>query len=228
MISTIIPCYNAARHLAAAIESVLAQTVRPDEVIIVNDGSTDGSDRLAARFGGCVRVISQRKLGVSSARNAGLDAARGDLITFLDADDLWPEHSLASRLAMLAPDVGMVAGKMESFMSDELTNKERSTMRLADVAFGRVAGALLVRRTVFDTVGGFNAGFSMGETLDWVARASAADTPTAWADCVVLLRRVHANNTVHRSAELKREYVRVLRASLARRRAHDLAVEGGS
>jgi glycosyltransferase involved in cell wall biosynthesis len=95
-VSIVIPCFNHARFLDEAVQSALAQTCRPLEVIVVNDGSTDGSGDLARRMAG-VRVIDQDKQGLSAARNAGLAAARGDIVIFLDADDrLRPQAASAA------------------------------------------------------------------------------------------------------------------------------------
>ncbi len=88
-ISVVIPCHNAAPFLRATIESILQQTRPATEVIVVDDGSTDDSARIAASFGPPVRVIRQENRGESAARNRGIEAATGDWVAFLDADDLW-------------------------------------------------------------------------------------------------------------------------------------------
>src|SRR5271157_3647324 len=88
MISVIIPCYNAEPFLAEAIVSVLKQTCPVGEILVVDDGSTDRSAEIARSYG--ARVISMgRNSGHAAARNAGVDAARGDLLAWLDADDYW-------------------------------------------------------------------------------------------------------------------------------------------
>lgn len=88
-ISVVIPCYNAAAFLRATIESILGQTQPVLEVIVVDDGSTDDSANIAESFGPPVRVIRQPNQGESAARNRGIEAAGGDWVAFLDADDLW-------------------------------------------------------------------------------------------------------------------------------------------
>src|SRR5690606_3582246 len=98
-VSVIIPAYNAGRWLADAVNSVLAQTFGDWEVIIVNDGSTDNTSEIARNFADSrIRVIDQRNAGVSAARNAGLDAALGSFITFLDADDALLPACLSMKL----------------------------------------------------------------------------------------------------------------------------------
>src|SRR5436190_9496549 len=89
LISCIVPVFNGDRYLAETLDSILAQTHRPIEIIVVDDGSTDGTSAIAAEYGEKIRYIRQENSGVASARNLGLQSARGDFIAFLDADDLW-------------------------------------------------------------------------------------------------------------------------------------------
>src|SRR3972149_3633636 len=88
-VSVVIPCYNGAVYLHETIESALAQTHSPLEVLVIDDGSTDDSAAIADSFGSPVRVIRQTNQGESVARNRGIDEARGDWIAFLDSDDVW-------------------------------------------------------------------------------------------------------------------------------------------
>lgn len=111
-VSVIIPCYNRRAFLGAALESVLQQTEPVGEVLVVDDGSSDGSAELADEFsrrtGGQVRVIRQANGGVSKARNRGLDEARGQYLAFLDADDLWHPDKTRQQLALLEEKPGTV------------------------------------------------------------------------------------------------------------------------
>ena len=90
-ISVIIPAYNAEATIADCLESVVRQTVRPFEVVLVDDGSTDHTRREAAKFEAklTLRIVSQSNSGLGKARNAGMAAATGDAYAFLDADDMW-------------------------------------------------------------------------------------------------------------------------------------------
>lgn len=117
-ISVVIPCYNAAPFLAAAIDSTLGQTSPPLEVIVVDDGSTDDSARIAQEYGPPVRVIRQTNQGESAARNRGIAAARGDWVAFLDADDLWVPTKLERQIDAIrgaAPEVVCVYGDLAVF-----------------------------------------------------------------------------------------------------------------
>lgn len=113
--SVIIASYNAARHLPMAITSVLGQTCSDWEMIVVNDGSTDGTAGvLDALDDPRIRVIHQTNAGVSAARNAGLEAARSKYVTFLDADDTLPPGALAVRVRFLDahPEIDIVNGSV--------------------------------------------------------------------------------------------------------------------
>ena len=93
-ISVVIPLYNKRTSVIRALNSVLSQTIQPEEIIVVNDGSTDGSEQLVNELNHpLVRLINQPNAGVSAARNRGIKEAKGDWIAFLDADDEWmPEY----------------------------------------------------------------------------------------------------------------------------------------
>ena len=100
-VSVVIPTYNRAELLELTIQSILGQTLRPLEIIIVDDGSTDNTAEVCARYGPIVRYMCQRNGGVSAARNAGIRAARGEWIAFCDSDDLWVDNKLELQLAAI-------------------------------------------------------------------------------------------------------------------------------
>ena len=110
MVSVIIPSYNRSRLCRQAVSSVLSQTYANVEVIVVDDGSTDDTEQVISGMDERVRYIRQENAGVSAARNRGLEAARGELIAFLDSDDLWLPWKLEAQVGLLEafPDVGMV------------------------------------------------------------------------------------------------------------------------
>jgi glycosyltransferase involved in cell wall biosynthesis len=109
LISVVIPAYNAAKHVADSVTSALRQTLQPFEVLVIDDGSTDGTAAAAEKAG--ARVITQKNMGVSSARNRGITEAKGDWIAFLDADDRWLPEKLRKQADALGahPDAVLAA-----------------------------------------------------------------------------------------------------------------------
>jgi glycosyltransferase involved in cell wall biosynthesis len=118
-ITAAIPVYNGEPFLAEAIESVLAQTFRPSEVLVIDDGSTDGSAAVARRYPE-VRYVHQENRGDAGARNAAIEHAQGDYIAFLDADDVWKPRKLELQVErfLAVPDLGMVYTGVEVVKHD--------------------------------------------------------------------------------------------------------------
>lgn len=104
-VSVIVPSYNCSRFLAEAIDSILAQTAEPEQIVIVDDGSTDDTELVVRRFKDArIEYIKQAHAGVAAARNAGLNAARGEFVTFLNADDRWGPEFIERMHGFLAED----------------------------------------------------------------------------------------------------------------------------
>lgn len=220
-VTVVIPCHNYARFLPEALSSVFAQSCPPAEVIVVDDGSTDESAEVAAGFDARVQVILQAQQGISGARNTGIRAARGELIAFIDADDLWPVDSLAVRLEAMAsqPEVDCVFGQLSHFICPRASDEVRSRLFCPPgVASARMAGTMLARRALFDTIGLFDTGLRTGEMIDWTSRLLAAGSIVASIEECVLERRIHGANTVLNTPDSRSDYLRALRAKLDRNR----------
>jgi glycosyltransferase involved in cell wall biosynthesis len=221
LVSTIIPVYNAEEYLAAAIESILAQSYRPLEIIVVDDGSTDGSAAVARQFA-AVRYYHQSNMGQGAARNRGLELANGPYLAFLDADDLWAEDKLVKQMDVLAarPEVDMVLGHATQFRSPELASSDgRAAPHQEQALPCHLPGAMLIRRRAFDRVGPFDARLRVAEPVDWFARAREVGVRMVMLPDIVLKRRLHDDNLGVRERRSQLEYVRVLKRSLDRRRA---------
>lgn len=222
LISVIIPVYNAERYLAEAIESVLAQTRPPDEIIVVDDGSTDESARVTRRFAKPVLYRHQFHNGAGAARNLGVTQAQGEWLTFLDADDLWLPDKLARQIALLKsdPDLEMVFGGVEQFVSPDLDETQCACLRRISPAVKGylAAGTLLIRRAAFERVGHFSTALRVGEFIDWYARAEEMGLKSGIVSEIVMRRRIHANNLMRREDNIGRDYARILKTTLDRRR----------
>ena len=220
LVSVIIPVYNGARYLRAALESVFAQTYRPFEVIVVDDGSTDDSGAIAQGFPD-VHYIREANQGVAAARNKGIEAARGEFFAFLDQDDLWTPEKLKLQIKYLLsnPDLGYTLTHQQFFLEPGATlpawfRKEL----LSTVHTGWVLGTLVVRRTVFEQVGNFAEGYAAANDSDWFFRAKAAGVPMAVVPELLLLKRIHDSNESGRAKEVLSELLKVVKSSLDRQR----------
>ncbi len=200
-ISCIVPVYNGARFLGEALESIRAQSLQPTEIIVVDDGSTDDTARVAHAYSGRLTYRYQSNAGPASARNHGIRIATGDYLAFLDADDLWRADKL--ELQMLALDRNPMAGYcityLQNFWTDELKH-ERDRMR--DHGFARpmpgyVCQCLLARRGVFDIVGRFDETKRLGEDQDWYLRAERAGVRTEVITEPLVQRRIHGKNMTY-------------------------------
>jgi len=217
LVSAVIPVFNGETFLAEAIESILAQSYRRIEVIIVDDGSTDGGAKVAQRYP--VRCFFQQHLGQAAARNFGIRQARGEFLSFLDADDVWMPEKTTRQMELLAarPELEAVFGWMEQFISGEA--KPVKIRFAGTVLNGIHPGAMLIRSASFARIGLFATGWQIGEFLDWYARATEAGLVSAVLPEVVVRRRIHDNNSMRGEQVDKADYARVLKAALDRRRA---------
>ncbi|WP_144776638.1 glycosyltransferase family 2 protein [Marinobacter maritimus] len=205
LVSVIIPVYNREHLVSQAIESVLAQTYKPVEIILINDGSTDGSlsvlRRFEALFPQQVRVIDQPNQGQILARNNGIQAARGEYIAFLDSDDLWLENKLERQIPLFEPGVGLV------YSGTEVIDEEGHTIRVesADVTItGNIypqlliknrmtGGTVVVSAEALKHVGAFSTDFKAAENWDLWLRISKVYSARAVRD-PLLRYRVHDGN----------------------------------
>ncbi len=212
LVSVVIPARNAARFLEEALASALAQEGGPVEAIVVDDGSTDGTAEIAERMG--VRVLRREHGGIGAARNRGVEAARGELLAFLDADDVWPEGKLAAQRRALEADAGvdMVFGQAVEFGGEGGESAPEAAM---------LPGTALIRMESFWRVGLFREDVKVGEFIDWMVRAREAGLRMKMLEGVCLRRRLHEENT-GRTAANRLDYTMVVRAALQRRRGRSV------
>jgi glycosyltransferase involved in cell wall biosynthesis len=187
-VSVVIPAYNAAWCLARAIDSVLAQTHRDFELLVVDDGSTDATAELVQRYGAGVRLVRKPNGGLSSARNAGIREARGAYVAFLDADDRWLPDKLKRQVAWMREHPRAVFCSTAARVVDargETTGEWRcggctgSTLEAIFATNAHVAGsgsAVLARREVLLASGGFDESLPSLEDIDmWMRLAARGD-----------------------------------------------------
>jgi glycosyltransferase involved in cell wall biosynthesis len=196
LVSAVIPVFNGARFLEEALRSAVQQDYRPLEIIVVDDGSTDGSAAIARSFAE-VTYLRQENRGVAAARNAGVAAGRGEIIAFLDQDDRWRPGKLAAQVAYLEahPEVGIVLARMRAFLEpgSEPPSWFRPSLLEKDVD-GLTPGTYVVRRRLFESVGPFNEDFATASDSDWLLRARRAGETLPVVPEVLLDYRVHSTN----------------------------------
>ena len=226
LVSVIIPVYNYDRYLAEAIESVLNQTYRNLEVIVVDDGSTDNSGEVARGFAdNGVRYCLQVNAGIGPARNKGVELAQGEFIAFLDADDRWPEEKIELQLRAFEndPALEMVFGQAVQLHNgpEWEAGVKLKKLPVAGMVPGLVPGTMLIKRDAFLRVGKFPGGLKVGEFIDWYARAVELHVRLLVLPDLFLWRRIHDSNQGVRERQSVSDYARVLKAKLDRKRAEE-------
>ncbi len=218
-VAVVIPARNAGAFLAQALDSVFAQDVHPAEVVVVDDGSTDDTRAVAEGYGRGVQCLPASGAGSARARNLGLAATRGNLIAFLDADDIWVPEKTSRQLALLDahPDLGMVFSDMRAFEGDRRAEttyfQERgfdgsctaSSVFLYDIVS---TPTVILRRQVLTACGGFDEALGVGQDTDLWFRIALNHRFAAIAEPLVL-RRFHASNITKDRRRLAEAVVRI-------------------
>jgi glycosyltransferase involved in cell wall biosynthesis len=220
-VSVVIPVYDTERYIAEAIDSVLAQVEPDDEIIIVDDGSTDRTAAILAGFGLRIVMVRQAHAGPAAALNAGIARATGALIAFNDADDLWMPGKLARQRTVLHQDgdIDAVFGQAQQFRSPDWRPTDDRDADERPTQAGVHRAAMLIRRGAFDRIGAFDASLQVADFIDWYGRAMQGGLCSLILPDLVLRRRLHATNTgrIHRDAQ-RGEDMLVLKRLLDRRR----------
>jgi glycosyltransferase involved in cell wall biosynthesis len=218
-VSVIIPAHDAARFIEAAVRSTLDQSVPPARVIVVDDGSTDGTADLAEAVDPRVTVIRREWHGVGPTRNAGVEAAETELVAFCDADDLWLPHKLERQLAALdrEPDLDAVFCLIDEFL-DGVEPGAGGVRPPRTGAAASLATCALLRAPVIDRVGHFPE-VQVGDWVGWWARARALGVTEHVVPEVLVRRRIHGGNNSLTSSKGGQTFLDIARRHLEQRRA---------
>lgn len=208
-VSVVIPVFNGKEFLGEAVQSVLSQTRPPDEVVIVNDGSTDDTPAIIDGFGSTVRRIDTRNVGAPAAFNVGLERATGDWIASIDADDLWTADKLRIQCAAAEQNVPLIFGLAVNFHADG---------RAEAAIPGYSRGTMLAERSMFERVGPLDPELRRGDFVDWIARARDLGERHVMLPVIFLRRRLHETNMGRRDRNLRSDYALVAKRALDRRR----------
>lgn len=223
-VSVVIPAYNYAHFLSTAVDSVLAQTLSPAEVIVVDDGSTDGTAEVCARYTDPrVRYVHQANAGLSAARNTGLREARSAFVAFLDADDRWEPGLLATvmdQFNQLSPDfaaVGTATARMDS-EGRPLPASRHFFLRTGELTVETfclrnrpLSSSVVIKRHVFEECGGFDCGLRSAEDRDMWIRLTARGHRFFYLEEPLALIRRHPQNMSKNAPRMKRNSGLVLR-----------------
>jgi glycosyltransferase involved in cell wall biosynthesis len=223
-----IGAYNAAAYLRDAIDSVLAQTYQPIELIVVDDGSQDDTGAIARSYGDPVRALTQPNGGMAAARNRAVAEAAGAYFAFLDADDRFCRDKIERQLSFFEGDADLdaVFGHVREFVSPDLDAATTLLLRApVDDAPWPTPNLMLVKRDAFFRVGLFSTHLKVGIGVDWYARAVEHGLKIVVPPIVVLERRLHAENNGIRQRHERPQYLHVLKAALDRRRELDVDQE---
>lgn len=220
-IAAIVTTYNADALVGEAVASILAQTRVPDEIIVIDDGSTDDTAARMATFGPRVQYHFQPNAGSSAARNAGWQRARAEWIAYLDADDLWMPHRFELQEAWLAenPATDAAFGLIQNFIQPGCEDVVDSVAnRIGEWLPGWSPGTVLIRRAILERTGGFKADLRSAEVIDWIIRLREAEVNMAMTEIHALRRRLHrANKGLSKSGG--NPSLRILRELIARNKA---------
>jgi glycosyltransferase involved in cell wall biosynthesis len=215
LVSAVIPNYNYSQYVAEAVESALNQSYDNLEVIVVDDGSTDGSLEVLRTFGDRIIVISQKNAGVSAARNAGVSESSGDYVAFLDSDDVWEPQKIERQVAIFGSSgIGIVHvgvtdidpkgealdqhfNGLEGEVADELLKWERP------VILGGGSGAMVTRKA-FEAAGGFDTNLMTSADWDFYYRICRNNRAAFIAE-PLLRYRLHGNNMHTNVGRMERE-----------------------
>ena len=215
LVSIITPFFNARPYLGEAIQSVLAQRYTPIELLLVDDASSDGSaDSVTGLIAGHenIRLVRlSRNGGQAAARNVALRAARGEFVTFLDADDVMLPDRIAFQVEYLLthPEVDIVIPAAEYMVEPDveppdwlrqhpMANRRRNPM------------TMLARRTIFDRFGLFDPSYRVGEDTAWLLRVAARGVVIAWVDRILTRRRFHGANLTYRTEDMRKAIERTV------------------
>jgi glycosyltransferase involved in cell wall biosynthesis len=220
LVSVVIPVFNGERFLREAVQSVLTQQYSPVEIIIVDDGSTDGTATVARSLPETVRYLHQTNKGPAAARNRGIEHAQGSLIAFADADDLWPAAKLELQLPYLIRDstIEIVMGRVQQVLLSGSVNGQTQAEEVGEPAFSVNLGCTVIRKSVFERAGLFDETMRYSEDVDWFMRAREGGVAIMTIDAVTLFYRQHEQSMTRGKSTSELNVLKALKRSLDRRR----------
>jgi glycosyltransferase involved in cell wall biosynthesis len=226
-VAVIIPVYNGRKYLSETIKSVLNQTSPPAEVLVIDDGSIDGSAEEAQSFGSAVRVIRRQNSGVSASRNYGASLTTAKWLAFMDADDIWEPENLERQAAMItaSPDADVCYTGRKLFVPspesglyiDAAADPMPGPEELSSVLLDRcpfTPSAVTIRRETFLAVGGFNSAFDSVEDWDLWLRLMYHGARFVHCPEPLMKWRVHPESASNNAVSVLRTQLAVVRNTI--------------
>ena len=221
LVSVVVPTLDAARYLEDALDSIESQSYPHREIVLVDGGSSDGTLEIAGRYAD-LRIIYQTGTGLADAWNCGIEGSAGELVAFLDGDDLWEPAKLERQVGVLVAEsaADCAITRMRFALEPGFTIPPGFRPELLDSDHvANMPSALLARRSLFERIGTFDTRWAIASDIDWFARVKDAGLRVELVDEVLVIKRVHDTNlSTLGGAKLNAELVEVLRESVARRR----------
>jgi glycosyltransferase involved in cell wall biosynthesis len=210
LVSVILPVFNGETYIAEAIASVIAQDYRPLELIVIDDGSSDRTREIVRNIPEAT-LVERPHRGPGAARNCGIRASKGELLSFIDADDLWTGAKLTTQVKALEDDPSLEAvfGHLTEFLGRAIASGSKPVP-------APTAATMLIKRASFERIGWFED--DAVEAFDWYLRASERSLRSRILPDVVYQRRIHAANRGVANRDPV-AYLRAIKSSLDRRRA---------
>jgi glycosyltransferase involved in cell wall biosynthesis len=230
LVSVVIAAYNEQAYIAEALHSVLAQTHRPIELIVVDDGSTDHTAEITAQIATgaapvpdppTIELLRRPHHGPSAARNAGLKRSSGQYWTIFDADDVMPPDRLTHQVAHLQqhPEHDIVLGLTEAFITPGQPKPPHYNPLWDDGPFPACAGTMMARRALLDAVGLYDERIWVSYDVEWLARAKDRGVHAGQIDQLCLRYRIHPGNATADRPVVRAAMLKLLRESVHRRRS---------
>jgi len=227
LISVIIPVFNGEQFIAEAIDSVLQQGYDPLEIIVIDDGSTDNTAEVVKGFSGNIFYHYQINAGIATARNKGLELAGGEWIGFIDADDVWLDNKLNLQAGILSqnPDIEMVIGFLLPLPFENRNDVTEKQIKTGKIALALQLGSTLIRKSVFDQIGGFDTELKLAEDSDWFFRVMEAGIKVYVMNETVQLYRQHEHNITKDKTNCNSFMLKAFKKSLDRRRIAGISID---
>lgn len=219
-ISVIIPVYNAEKYIEETLQSVLNQSFPAAEVLVINDGSTDGTLAMLEKKVPDIRLLNKKNQGPAATLNEGIRSSTQPFIAFLDADDIWAPQKLEIQWKHFqqTPELEISFGWLKQFISEELPQAIKDGIYCPDhPQRGLIKGTMLARRIIFDKVGLFDERIQWGDFIEWFARAQETGVRYEFVEDVLMARRLHRSGLTNKR-EHEKDYARLLKIALDRRR----------